>query len=276
MKLHYSQKRTDSIVPAIQLDRLQKQTLELTKLSSTPEAYLRELIEILEHYADHTRRTGQVAEPIPLLKSYQVPPPVVRHILSSLAPTITSRPGECLLLADTLWEEPSYETRLIAMHILNLVPDQPDQVTQRARYWMADTTEPRLIQALFDYGLVNLARQHSNKFLELTAFWLENPKETLQKIGIRSLAHLVASPEYENFPPVYKILASLCRKPQPELRAALAEPLRILARRSPPETAYFFQELMLGGDSQVSLLVRLVWDEFPEDLRENLRKTMRQ
>jgi len=262
-------------MPAIQLTRLKKQLVELRGLWPQADKFVRGVQDLFEYYADYTHRTGQAAEPAPLLETYQVPPPLIRQIVLELDDLAASQPQHTLWVCDQLWEQPTYETRLLAIQLLGYITDQPREVGQRAGRWMAETTDEQLAQMMFNHGVVRFAATHSEAYLELVEDWLGSASQDEQSLGVRALTAVVRLPEFDNFPPCYRMLVPLMRQAPQELRPGLAQLLRQLGERSPRETAYFFQEILDAPPSpQTGLLIRMALDPLPADLQRAIRERM--
>jgi hypothetical protein len=262
-------------MPAIELTRLKKQLAELRDLWSQPEQFVRGVQDLFDFYADHTHRTGQAAEPAPLLEAYQVPPPLLRQVVLELDDLATSQPQHTLWVCDLLWEQPIYETRLLAIQLLGYIKDQPREVGQRASRWMEETTDEQLTQLMFNHGVVRLAAAHPDAYLDLVEDWLGSASQDDQSLGVRAMATLVRLPEFDNFPPCFRLLVPLMREAPQELRPELAQLLRLLGERSPRETAYFFHEILTAPPSpQTGILIRMALDPLPTDMQRAVRQHM--
>jgi hypothetical protein len=264
-------------MPAIQLARLKKQLSDLRQAWSDPDIFLRQLIELLEYYADHSFRTGQAAEPSPLLKSFQVPPPLIRQIKHALDDLAIADPGYTLQICDTLWASPIYETRLLAVHFLGLIPVRAGEIASRAGRWLAVTTDQQLIDAMFTHGLNRFAAQNPDTYLQLVEAWLGSNSRLEKALGLRAMATLVRQPEFKNFPPCFRLLAPFVHQANQDLRPELVESLRALAERSPKEAAYFFIEMLESGyNTQMGMLLRLALEPLPPDLQATVRSHLRE
>ena len=123
-------------MPAINPERLKRETAELTACFSDPEKFVHVLEDLLDRYADRVRRPGQTGSPAPLLPAFKVAPPVMRQILLTLTPLAETDSLAALALADALWEKPTLETRQIAIRLLGLIPaNDPDQILTRVQKW---------------------------------------------------------------------------------------------------------------------------------------------
>src|SRR5512145_962522 len=110
-------------MPAIQLARLKLQAVELAASFRQPAVFARKLDDLCEFYANRTYRPGVSGESHPsLLKSYNIPAPVLREVQHELTPLAYAEPQATLALCQSLWEEPILEHRLLAAGILGQLP----------------------------------------------------------------------------------------------------------------------------------------------------------
>jgi hypothetical protein len=267
-------------MPAIQIKRARKQIQALAERFDDPVEFRRYLLDLLDQYADRTYRAGQIAEPPPLIDTYNVPLPLIRELVQVLGPQVTAEPVTGQDLLDMLWSVPSFETRLIAIRLLMYLPitaaGMPRQVADLARSWVHTDIDLRLVEALMNQGLAELIKHDQPVFLELAHAWLESPELFIQDLGLRALSKLSTQPGYTNYPPLFKLITPLARESSPVLRPALSALLRGLASRSPHETSYYFQELLEAETSpQTAMLIRGCLDELPAHLANNVRKKLR-
>ena len=264
-------------MPAIQPARLKLQAAQLGEKFAQPAAFLRGLHDLLEFYADRTRRPSQTGTPPPLLPTYNVPPPVMRHIERELTPRATASAEAALALADALWGEPHLECRLLAIHLLGAIPPTPlAPILQRALAWAQDTDEDTLLEALLQKGLKQVRENALDRFLTMIQDWLNTNDIATQKVGLLALLTVLTASDFENLPLIFRMLAPVSASPPLDLRLHLLDVIEALAHRSPQETAYFLrQSLTKTNDPGSAWLVRNSLNFFPEPTRGNLRTLLR-
>lgn len=267
-------------MPAIQIKRVRKQIQSLTERYDDLPEFRRYLLDLFDQYADRTHRAGQAAEPSPLIATYNIPPPLISELVQALGPQISARPSQGTMILDSLWAEPTYETRLLATRLLRFIPLGPSgtstQVADHARAWMRPDTDLRLVNSMMNQGLAELIRTDPQEFLSLAQFWLQSSNPFIQDLGLRALSQLISHQDVTNFPPIFKAITPLARDVTPALRPALTDLLRALAKRSPQETAFYFHDLLNARYSpQTAMLIRMCLNDLPNDLAENIRKRLR-
>lgn len=265
-------------MPAIQPVRLRQQAALLAEHFVDPPAYLRSLHHLLDFYSDRARRPGQSGKPAPLISTYNVRPPVLRALVKAVTPQAEGDPAAGLELCDALWAEPYLEFRLLAAMLLGQIPpDPPERITERLQRWITPDLEFYLVEALLTSGVEKLRRQQPQALIRLVQDWLSSSNPLRQQLGLRALIPLTQDPEYENLPVFYKMIQPLARSVPPALRPDLLDVLAALAHRSPQETAYFLRHLLNAPEApEAAWLLRQSLHEFPPDLHESLRQSLRE
>ncbi len=264
-------------MPAIQPARLKHQAALLAEHFNDPPAYIRSLHYVLDFYSDRARRPGKTGKPGPLLKAYNVRPPVLRMLLRELIPLAEKDSPGGLALCDALWAEPYLECRLMAGMLLGQIPPQPpDAIIARLQSWITTDLEFFLIEALLSNGVERLHREQPQVLLKMIEGWLGSTKTFPQQLGLRALLPLIQAPAFENLPVFFRLIQPLCQVAPAALRPDLLDVLAALARRSPQETAYFLRQTLMFSDSpDTPWLIRQSLDQFPPELQASLRQAMR-
>lgn len=264
-------------MPAIQLARLKKQIDVLRFSWLDIQEFQRELNNLLDFYADHSYRMGQSAEPITLLDSYHVPAPLIREIVNGLSDLLVKEEEYTIRVCHRLWEQEIYETKLLAIHFLGFVRKSEQKVADIAGLWMATTTDQQLINAMFNYGVAEFAARNPDAYLDMVRLWLEKPETVEQSIGLNALETLIRIPDFNNFPPCYKLVTPFVRQADPQLRPELVRVLVALAERSPTETTYFYMSIMEAKIStQTGILIRQSIHTLPHENYEKVWERLRE
>jgi hypothetical protein len=125
-----------------------------------PDGFVIHLHELMDFYTDRTRRTRQTRMRAPLLPHYNIAAPVMRQIEDELTrQTDHWGPQAGLDLADALWQDGFYESRLLAAHLIGASGSiEPIQLTSRINRWITPDEDDRVLQALFDAGKASIGR----------------------------------------------------------------------------------------------------------------------
>ncbi len=264
-------------MPAIQTARLRQQSALVAEHFNDPAAYVRSLHYLLDLYSDRALRPGQSGKPGPLSEAYQVYPPVLRMILQELIPLARNEPENGFALCDALWKETHLEFRLLASMLIGQMPvDKVEKVTERIHYWITVDLEVQLVDAILTNSFVSLSKQRPDVVESLIQNWLNNSSSFYQQLGLRALLPLINDPDFENLPVFFSMIHPFIGNAPGVLRPDLLDVLVALAHHSPQETAFFLRQCL---KSEVSIdtpwLIRQILLEFPPEIQEGLRQTVR-
>lgn len=260
-------------MPAIQLARLKLQVGKLIDLFYQPADFVRALREMLSFYANYTHRPGQSGEPPPIIHTYNVPAPVIRQTLQEIIPLVKAEPDAAFLLCDKLWEQENLECRQIAASILGALPVDPaEPVSVRLHQWLLDSEE-KLVEILLEKGMARLRQEDSASFIRITRRWVTSGNWREQQLGLRALVYPLKEGSFDDLPVLFQLITPLARNAPSVLRPHLVRLFSALARRSPAETVYFLRENLDFPDTP--WLARHLINDFPPDLQEKLRNTLR-
>ena len=264
-------------MPAIKPALLKQEAVDLAASFDQPAIFVRQLHALLDQYTDHTHRSGQSGEPVPLTGAYNMPPPVIRQVWVELMHQVRIHP-ECLLpLCDALWAEPNYDLQLLGARLLGQVStDPPEPLIDRVRYWVRMGLDKRLLDGLLVYGLDQLRIHKPALVFSMISDWLCSSSVALQQAGLHALLTLSNYSVLENLPDVLKLFTPYLRIAPSSLKPDIVAVLRVLVRTSPSEIAYLLRQNLTAPDNpDTAWLIRHVLDEFPEDLQTGLRVAMK-
>jgi hypothetical protein len=263
-------------MPAIQLGRLKVQSDQLAERFNDPAAFCRGFHELLDFYADRAYRPGQAGEPPPLLRSYNVSPPILRQVLKDLIPQAVYNPSAGLRLCDALWQEAYLEFRWMAAALLGQLPPDPRADPGRINLGDAKHGNPPGRRAAL-VGFASNFEKPGRTQAEIQA-WLISTDLFSQQLGLQALPYLLDEPGYDNLPQVYPMITQLVRAAPSALRPDLLNVLKKLATISPRETAYFLrQNLAIRQDNPgTAWLARNSLASFPPEIQSNLRAAIRE
>ena len=262
-------------MPAIDLARLKKQTAQLGDLFDQPSAFLRQVREILEFYVNRTLRSQGVA-PSSVLPTYRTPAVVLRQIETELGPDAERKPIQALELADTLWDEGSLETKLLAAFLLGRIPPQEERLLARLTAWTQAVRDPNVRAALLTTSLTRLRSETPDLFLVLVKEWLHPARQRMWSNGVQALVPLISSPDFDNLPPIFEIVEPIIKASPATLQYDLQELIIALFEASPDETTYFIQQLLKGTKNPLpAVALRRMSPELPQELQTSLREMLR-
>jgi hypothetical protein len=264
-------------MPAIKPARLKKQVTELVSKYNQPAVFVRELHALLNLYSDHTQRPGQAGEPLPLLDSYNSPPPVMRQVWHELIRTIKLHPDEILQLCNALWAEPNYDLQLLAARLLGQLPvAPPNAVIEHLQSWVEADPEKRLLNRLLEYGLQRFQQDAPDQLLDLISIWLSSPDLPARHAGLRALLPMINDAGIAKLPVIFRLITPYIRVAHPRLRPDILAVVFALAHCSPSETAYLLRQNLTAPDNpDTPWVIRQVLEEFPAETKSGLRLALK-
>lgn len=264
-------------MPAIQPARLKMQIDRLVEDFHQPVSFARIANEIISQYADRTHRPSQSEVGRALQPAYNTPSPVLQQILVAVRPLAVADPATARAICTALWAFPVAEPRLLAARVLGSLPIDPpadqeilDLVVRWAKALDDDSLRQRIVQA----GLSRLGKEQPQMIIELVRTLLPHTTSLVDaKIGVEMLLALIELPEFQNIPVAFNLAAPLIRSPRPKMKSHLLDLMKSLARRSPQESAFVFEQAVAAsGEAGTLWLVRQVLEDFPPDLAERLKR----
>ncbi len=257
-------------MPAVQLDRLQKQIAALRPLLEEPRRFVARLRDLLAFYSDPARRVHFSNNPAPLLSAYHVPPQVTRILTRRLTAWVQDSLQDGLPLCAALWETRVLECRQIAAGVLGGLPVRdPAPLWARLETWLSETPEIPFQEQILSLGGVRLRREQPEAYRRWLEARLHSRDETTRLQGMIALRLWLQDDFFENYPLAFRWLRLLGNDLPAALRPDYLAMLKILAQRSPGETVAFLQELHLRYDTpQMRAMVHRARQALPPAWRE--------
>ncbi|MDX9992811.1 MAG: hypothetical protein RBS68_12300 [Anaerolineales bacterium] len=263
-------------MPAIDIARLKIQTATLVEKFDQPAAFLHDLHEILDLYADRTMRVS-VAAPASVLRSYRAPHSVLKQIEMELAPLTATFPEQSMALTDALWKDAHLETRLLAATLLGRIDPRTPLLVERISAWGGRAKDKKVRAALVSTSLNRLRRETPDQFLLLIQEWLGSDRPNMWANGIQALIPLLDDPSFENLPPVFEIVRPVIASAPASLQNELASLMNTLHRASPVETAFFLKQI-IGAlhNAQALSSFRRILPALNKELQPHVQKALRE
>lgn len=263
-------------MPAIDIARLKIQAASLVEKFDQPDAFLHDLHEILDLYADRTLRVG-IAAPASVLRSYRVPQSVLKQIEFELAPLTSTFPEQSMSLTDALWKDACLESRLLAATLLGRIHPRTPLLIERISAWVGRVRDKKVRAALLNISLNRLRRETPEKFLILVEEWLAGNNPKMWANAIEALIPLLDDPGYENLPPVFDIVRPVIASAPASMQNELADLLNALYRASPVETVYFIKQIVAASQNpQAITTFRRLLPNLAAELQPKVQQALRE
>jgi len=259
-------------MPAIDPDRLTRQVAKVAEAAGDPIELRRRALDLLEFYADRTRRPGASTQVDDVPPSFGAPRSVMRALTSKLVGAVTGRPERALAGAEALWRADHRETRLLAAALVGSLDDR------RAPTWVEDhaalTNDYVVLGEMAVRGLTGWRQADPLDFVDNLMRWLDSSKRPTQHLALLAIVAAADDPEFRQLPRLFPLMSGRSGSFRGEIRKAYTASIRALARRSPPEATYFLMAEVASGDPAAFRLARAVLDALPPDNAGRLRRAL--
>ncbi|MGH2627035.1 MAG: DNA alkylation repair protein, partial [Anaerolineales bacterium] len=232
----------------------------------------RACLNLLESYADHTRRRGvwHPDEDVPWVLG--VPRTVLRALANALAREVEGRSESALRAAGELWASGIREAQSLAAALVQTVPGGDAADWAQAR--VEDARDERAIETLAGPALAGWRRQDPAAFLGRIDGWLAGESSRWRTLGFRAIEAALEDPSFEPRPVAFDLLGGRSLEPPGVEGQAMLAAWRSAIARSPAEAAQtLLEELAAGGEPARRLISRNL-EAFPERQRARLERAL--
>ncbi len=262
-------------MPSVDLARIKQEVGALSKYFQDAAQYVREIERTLEAYSVPVHRQGKIKGMRPILKTYQVPQLLMKHLQLEMGRQASIAPQQALGVADGLWELRSIETRQLAIHLLGCIPGEAKAVCHRLEAWTLENREPMLTPNIAHEGALSLSARNPNELVAFASRLLLDTEPRKQGLGIGVLQTLLTTTEFSNLPALFEMLSAPVQAAERRVRPDLAALLSTLAERSPHESEYFLQQQLRREPGEgTQWLVRQAIKALPEESQARLRSAL--
>lgn len=259
-------------MPAINPSQLERQISAALAHKDDPEHYVRGLQEIVEFYADRTRRSMKASETLIFGQVLRVPKPVLQAITRSIHADPDLPVSMRLTSSTMLWELDYRETRMIAISLMSEV--ELPMIMERFENWAQDCDDDEVLIWMAKEGLMLGKRPSESTPWKKLNMWLQHPSTQVQRLSLLSLLDLVAGHRDDgHLPQVFRLLRGSSEGMRAASQDALLDLLRELAIRSPQETVQFLLD-ELKGDPDARRLIQKCMDVLPPGLQADLKRVL--
>jgi hypothetical protein len=260
-------------MPAVQLTQLQSQINQLSWLYTRPPEYIAGLRVLFEQYANLVFKKGQITRKLRHYPTYNIPPVLLNQLELSLIGNHKRYPQASLPLVDALWQEKYYEPKYLASALLGRIdPGEAAPVLERVIKWCQPDLHPVVSDAILDRATLTLRYQYAPVWISQLETWLNPLNQSLHTVGLRAMLPLIKDRQFDNLPPVFRLLSPFIENPRADHQPLLADLLIALFHRTPIETTYLLRQMSQRGLSPTAQrLIRRVLPVFPPSEQEQLR-----
>lgn len=260
-------------MPAVNPTRMRFQVEALMAHYADPKAFHLALNDLFELYANHALRFGDSVGIRPMIPMYHLPAPLLRQLEVDLERMVAESSLPALELADELWQDAYYETKLVAIHLLGLYPLESSQpVLDRLDLWITDRLDLSLLPKIFSAGTRQLQNQYPAVWESYLETFLQSEDPQKVSVGFLGLAEGLNNPQFQNLPALFRLVGPHVHDPQPQTLKSLTTLLRSLAKVSPTETGFFLKQILSTAQSpELKRLIKDSLSAFPFEVQDGLK-----
>ena len=121
-----------------------------------------------------------------------------------------------------------------------------------------------------------MRKETPDEFLILVGEWLHPARQQLWPNGIQALLPMITDPNFDNMPPIFKLLEPIIEAAPGTLQNDLGNLINTLYQASPSETVYYVREILENTSNPLTATtIRRILNTFPPELQANLRDLVR-
>ena len=238
-------------------------------LLGEPRRFARACYEMLEFYADRTKRSNTTTGRIETARVLRVSRPVLRMLCNEILHFEHEERADWLEAADLMWNTGVREGRFVAACLLSRAA--PDEVPDRAESWAEACEDAVALEKLAAEGLSAWREQDSEIFLEVLKRWMNDPRLQVRHLALLLIANVTRDSAFDkHLPETFRILQGVSEKVRGESLQSLHGLMRQLAKQSPAETTKFLLDERKAGHSGINRLIRSTIGALPENYSEAL------
>jgi hypothetical protein len=242
---------------AIDLARLRPRTAALAEGFADPAATATGVRQLLDDYADRTRRPSPRVASRSLGYGFRAPPPVLRALLAALRAPAQANPVAALAAADQLWQGGSREERRVAAELLGQVAlQQPAEALALIEAWAPRIEAAETADALAEHGLAPLMLSDPARYLAEARRWVSFPLKWVRRFGLATLLPLIKDKHWDNVPSALAVVRLAMTDTDGDVRRAAVAVLAGLAPKSPAEIGQFLREQAARTNTNTGSIVR--------------------
>ncbi len=253
-------------MPAIHPDRLKREAEELQGLIENPRNLRWRVVELLEFYADRTKRHAAKAKLADATTRYRVPTPVMQALRTSLTRLTQPNPRQAHEIAQLFWEVRAQEVRLLAVAILGNAEDPFETI----QMWARSTRDPIILHSLANLAHQSLKTHAIDVYKDRVSRWLLSRRDPLQQLAFFILLTAAEDNVEDHLPMIFEILTSVGFRRQLISRPGYSALLEFLTKENPAETAGYLLVGLKRGRANLYPVIKDLLPFFPASQRDQL------
>jgi hypothetical protein len=260
-------------MPAVNPENLSRRIESALLLLGEPRQFARACYELLEFYADRTKRRNTAMGQVETARVLRVSRPVMRTLCMEIQRFEHEEQADWLEAAELMWNTGVREGRFIAASLLNKA--SPENAPIYAEAWAETCEDVVALKWLASDGLSVWREQDPEIFLQVLKRWIDDQRLQVRHLALLLIANASRDSTFDKYlPETFRILHGISAKVRGGSAQSLYGLVRELAKRSPAETTKFLLDEIKAGHPGVKRLIRNSMEFLPDNYREALHRVL--
>jgi len=260
-------------MPAINPSQLNRQVEAAMAQAADSGRFVRAVREIVEYYADRTKRSTAASEALMMSNVLRVPRPVLAAVCSAIRAQAGFIPAERYKAAAGLWDLAFRETRYIAVCLARGF--EPAAIPGVLESWAAGCDDREVLSWMAEEGLRDWWDATGAHPWRTLRTWMAGDAVQVRNLALLALLKRVESGSSDaDLPRIFRLLKGAVGKVRSDGHATLSDLVKLLAKRSPRETARYLMDEIKRATPGIKSLVRACMAEFTPDLQRDLEAAL--
>lgn len=255
-------------MPAIRPERLESEAKGLLELVGDPGALRWRVVELLEFYADRTKRHGVHEHMADATVRFRVPAPVMHALKTSLHQGTKRNQERAQLVAEELWSVGVQEARLLGLHVL--ANASTEDLIATVSKWAKTTHDAKVKRTLAQVAYMGLIARGEDFFRIHVEKWILSRTEALQSLGISILQAAASEDQIDQVHLVFEILNGIGFRKSMLSKPEYASLIEYLSAKNPSETVGYLLNGLKRNRTEMRDVVRGLIPNFPPLQRKRL------
>ena len=242
-------------------------------LLGEPGRFARACYELLEFYADRTKRRNTAIGQVETARVLRVSRPVMRTLCMDIQRFEHEEQRDWLEAAELMWNTGVREGRFVAACLLNKA--SPENASIYAEAWAETCEDVVALGWLASDGLSAWREQDPEIFLQMLKRWINDQRLQVRHLALLLITNASRDSTFDKYlPETFRILHGISAKVRGESVQSLYGLMRQLAKKSPAETTKFLLDENKAGHPSVKRLIRNTTESLPDNYREAIIRVL--
>ncbi|MGB2896147.1 MAG: DNA alkylation repair protein [Anaerolineales bacterium] len=260
-------------MPAVNPENLSRRIESVLLLLGEPRRFARACNELLEFYADRTKRRKATLGQVATARVLRVSRPVLRTLCNEIQHFKHEEKTDWLEAAELMWNTGVREGRFVAACLLNRAAQENAPIYAEA--WAEACEDVVALERLASNGLSVWREQEPDVFIQVLKRWIDDHRLQVRHLALLSITSVSRDSTFDKYlPDAFRMLHGITAKVRGESIQSLYKLMRQLAKRSSAETAKFLLDESKAGHPGAKRLIRNTIESLPGNYHEAINRAL--